>query len=261
MARRAGVMTAVTAVGVFFAAGPAAADVTVNPASAPQGGGANLSFHVTNEGTTPITEVTLKIPADTPVAEVYPLSVDSWAPKITYRKLAVPLNTIHGGTPATEAADTVVWLAVNGTTIQPGQSADLTVALGPLPTLSSMRFTLDTKYADGKAGPTMPATVTLTPSDGTAPVSHHGSSAADTSAADEAMFLALTSAADTGPSWASLSGWAVAVLALLGAGWAVLRGRHRAEEEPGEPDDAPSGDENGEKEPVAAGSGKWSYKD
>ena len=64
MARRAGTMTAVTAVGVLFAAGPAAADVTVSPASVPQGSGANLSFHVTNEGSAPITEVTLKPPSN-----------------------------------------------------------------------------------------------------------------------------------------------------------------------------------------------------
>lgn len=268
MARRAGVMTAVTAVGVLFAAGPAAADVTVNPASAPQGSGANLSFHVTNEGTAPITEVTLRIPADTPVAEAYPLSVDSWAPKITYRKLAVPLDTIHGGTPVTDAADSIIWLAVNGTTIQPGQSADLTVALGPLPTLSSMRFTVDTKYADGKAGPTMPASVTLTPSDGTAPVSHHGgtATATDTSAAEDALFGQLVAQAqDDGPTPLSIGGWVVAALALLAAGGVMLRGRHRAEEDPGEPDEKPAGDdaasdEDTGKEPVAAGSSKWSFK-
>ncbi|MDI6099994.1 DUF1775 domain-containing protein [Actinoplanes sp. NEAU-A12] len=260
MARRAGVMTAVTAAGVFFAAGPAAADVTVSPASAPQGSGANLSFHVTNEGTAPITEVTLRIPADTPVAEAYPLSVDSWAPRITYRKLTVPLGTIHGGTPATEAADSIIWLAVNGAAIQPGQSADLTVALGPLPTLSSMRFTVDTKYADGRAGPAMPATVTLTPSNGAAPATHHGGSATGAAAAAEnVVFANLVGSVDDGPTWASMSGWLVAALAMLAAGWVVLRGRHRATEEP-EPDESPTGDDGGDKEPVAAGSSKWAYK-
>lgn len=252
-------LTAVTAAGVFFAAGPAAADVTVNPPTAPQGSGANLSFHVTNEGTSPITEVTLRIPADTPVAEVYPLSVDDWAPKISYRKLTVPLKTIHGATPTTEAADSIVWLAVNGVTIEPGKSADLTVALGPLPTLSSMRFTVETKYAGGAAGPVMPATVTLTPSDGSRPVSHHGGAGTGTASAEEALFAQLAAnAQDDGPSWLSLSGWGVAVLALLGAGGMLLRGRHRAKEE--EPDDGPTSPE--EKEPVGAGAGgKWSYKD
>ncbi|HWS33152.1 MAG TPA: DUF1775 domain-containing protein [Actinoplanes sp.] len=266
MARRAGVMTAVTAAGVLLAAAPAAADVTVSPASVPQGSGASLDFHVTNEGTAPITEVTLKIPADTPVAEVYPLSIDDWAPKITYQKLQQPLDTIHGGTPATEAASAITWIAVNGTTIAPGKSADLRAALGPLPTLSSMRLTVETKYADGSAGPVMPATITLTPSDGTTPVSHHGGTETTSANAEDLAFAAILAEAQKGPSWMEISGWIVAVLALLGAGWAILRGRHRAEEEPGEPDDKPAGDDpvaddEAGKEPVGAGSSKWAFKD
>ncbi|GIF37076.1 DUF1775 domain-containing protein [Actinoplanes xinjiangensis] len=262
LARRAGTMTAVTAVGVLFAAGPAMADVTVNPASAPQGSGANLSFHVTNEGAAPVTEVTLKIPADTPVAEVYPLSVDDWAPKITYQDLKVPLTTIHGGTPAEQAADSITWIAVNGTAIAPGGSADLTVAIGPMPALSTMRFMVETKYADGKAGPVMPATMALTPSNGGIPVSHHGAAVtteSDAAAIEDAMFTALVSEATEGPSWLSISGWIVAALALLGAGWTMLRNRHRAveDEKPVEDEKEPAEDE---KEPVGVGS-KWSYKD
>jgi hypothetical protein len=254
-------MTAVTAVGVLFAAGPAMADVTVNPASAPQGSGANLSFHVTNDGAAPITEVTLKIPADTPVAEVYPLSNEKWAPKITYQDLQVPLTTIHGGTPAEQAAAAITWIAVEGATIAPGGSADLAVAIGPMPALSTMRFTIETKYADGKAGPVMPATMALTPSNGGIPVHHGGAvtTETDATAAEDAMFAALVSEATEGPSWLSISGWIVAVLALLGAGWTMLRNRHRATE-----DDKPVEDEKEpaeeEKEPVGAGSSKWSYK-
>jgi Domain of unkown function (DUF1775) len=257
-------MTAVTAAGVLFAAGPAMADVTVNPATAPQGSGANLSFHVTNDGTAAINEVTLKIPADTPVAEVYPLSVDNWAPKITYQKLKMPLNTIHGGTPATEAADSITWIAVNGTTIAPGGSADLTVAIGPMPTLSTMRFMVETKYADGKAGPVMPVSMALTPSNGGLPVSHHGAATTtetDATVAEDTMFAALVaSTEDDGTSWLSISGWIVAALALLGAGWTMLRNRHRAaEDEPGPVEDEKEPIED-EKEPVGAGSSKWSFK-
>jgi hypothetical protein len=255
-------MTAVTAVGVLFAAGPAMADVTVNPASAPQGSGANLSFHVTNDGAAPISEVTLKIPADTPVAEVYPLSVDDWAPKITYQKLQVPLTTIHGGTPATEAAEAITWIAVNGTTIQPGQSADLTVAIGPMPALSTMRFMIETRYADGKTGPVMPATMALTPSNGGLPVSHHGGTVtteSDTTAAEEAVFAAFVSdAQQEDTSWLSISGWIVAALALAGAGWTMLRNRHRAAEDEKEPAEDEKEPVEDEKEPV--GAGRWSYK-
>ncbi|MBG0562181.1 DUF1775 domain-containing protein [Actinoplanes aureus] len=264
MARRAGVLAAVTAAGVFVAAGPAAADVTVSPASAAQGSGANLYFHVTNSGTAPVSEVTLRIPADSPIAEVYPLSVDSWAPKIEWQDLSKPLTSIHNGTPVTKAPSAVTWIAV-GKTLAPGQATDLGVAVGPLPMLSSLRFPVETRYADGKAGPAMAATLSLTPSNGAAPTHHGGggdTSSGGLTPGEQAAFDKIVNDADSGPSVLSVSGWVVAVLALLGAGWVVLRNRHRATEE--EPDEEPGEDESqdDDKEPVAAGSGdsKWSYK-
>ncbi|MEU4692927.1 DUF1775 domain-containing protein [Actinoplanes sp. NPDC023714] len=276
MARRAGVLTVVSAAAVLFAAGPAAADVTVSPASAPQGSGENLTFRVTNDGAKPITEVTLRIPADSPIAEVYPLSVDDWAPRIDWQKLSRPLAQIHGATPVDEVPSAITWIAVNGATIAPGKSADLTVALGPLPTLSSVAFTLDSKYADGSAAPAMPpATLALTPSDGTATTSHHGAAAgaagteqqAALSPQEQAAFNEILEEGD-GPSVLSLTGWAVAALALLGAGWALLRNRrgavedrHRAEEEPDSPTEPDENENDAEKEPVGAGStSKWAFK-
>lgn len=260
MARRAGVLATVTAAVVLSAAAPAAADVTVSPASAPQAGGVNLTFRVTNSGTAPVTEVTLRIPKDSPIAEVYPLSVDSWAPKIEWQKLAQPLDTIHGGTPVDQATSAIVWLAV-GKPLAPGAATDLSVAVGPLPTLSSLRFPIETKYADGKAGPAMAATLSLTPSVGEAPAHHSNTGqapAGELTPGEQAAFDKILQDADSGPSMLAISGWVVAALALLGAGWVVLRNRHRATTEE-EPDEEP-GDED--KEPVAVGAGdsKWSFK-
>ncbi|WP_433825170.1 DUF1775 domain-containing protein [Actinoplanes sp. CA-015351] len=273
IARRAGALTAVTAAAVLSTAGPAVADVTVSPASVPQGSGQNLTFKVTNEGDAPITEVTLRIPADTPIAEVYPLSVDDWAPKIVWQKLSQPLTSIHNGTPVDEAPSAITWIAVGGKSIAPGGSADLTVAVGPLPTLSSVRFAVDAKLADGSAAPAMPpASLTLTPSDGTATTTHHGAAAP----ADPAALTAQEQAAfneileeQNGPSVMSIAGWVVAALALLGCGWVMLRNRHdggsnrhRAEEEPdspSEPDENELGTGTG-KEPVGAGTSKWAFK-
>lgn len=266
MARRAGALTAASAAAVFFAAGPAAADVTVSPASAPQGGGANLTFHVTNDGAEPITEVTLRIPADTPIAEVYPLSVDDWAPRISWQKLSRPIQQIHGATPVDEVPSAITWIAVNGTTIAPGASADLTVAVGPLPALSSMRFAVDARHADGSAAPAMaPAALTLIPSDGTTTTSHHGGAAtgadrtAALSPAEQAAFDEILDAGG-GPAVLPVAGWVVAALALLGAGWALLRNRHRAPEE--EPDDGEPSESAGTAPEVAApvAAGKWALK-
>jgi hypothetical protein len=268
MARRAGALTVVSAAAVLVTAGPAAADVTVSPASAPQGSGANLTFHVTNDGAKPITEVTLTIPADTPIAEVYPLSVNDWAPKITWQKLNTPIDQIHGATPVDEVPSAITWIAVNGTTIAPGRSADLTVAVGPLPTLSSMGFTVGATYADGSAAPSMPpATIALTPSDGAAATTHHGGAATGAdqqgglTVAEQARFNEILDEG-RGPSVASVAGWVVAALALLGAGGMWFRNRHRAtddEPEPdeSEPDTVPA---DAEKEPVGAGTSKWAFK-
>jgi hypothetical protein len=255
---RAGLLAAAVSAGVLATAGPALADVTLDPATAEQGSGTNLRLSVTNTGTSPITRVKLVMPADTPVAEVYPLSVDDWAPQITPLKLATPLTSIHGGSPVTETASAVTWIAAQGRSIAPGRSADLTVALGPLPTTTAMTFTVQTTYADGRPGPVMPpAKLTLTAPAGAQSGGHttHGG----TSDADAATFAALAEQADGGPGFWSVAGWVLAALAAAAAGVLLIRGRHRAE--PTEDDDEPQDEP---KEPVAAGTPRvtsWSYRD
>ncbi|AEV85997.1 nuclear export factor GLE1 [Actinoplanes sp. SE50] len=267
-----------TAAGVLsVTAGPAYAGVTVSPPSVPQGSGQNLTYHVENDGTRPLTRVTLQIPADTPIAEVYPLSVDDWAPQIEWQNLNTPLKTIHNGTPVTQVPKSITWIAVGGTSIAPGGAADLSVALGPLPTLSTITFQLTGAYADGKPAPAMPATLTLTPDPSGATAHDHGStgatdsgtaagaagstggaagstggaagstgggSAGDSASADEdelfRQAVAEVEQNDRGASVLGIVGWIVAALALLGAGWLILRNRHRANETPDdEPDETP----------------------
>jgi hypothetical protein len=228
VARRAGVLAVAAVAGVLIAAGPAAADVAVNPTSAPQGSGANLTFRVTNTGSSPIIRVKLVLPPDTPVAEVYPLSADDWAPQITQQKLTHPLTTIHGGTPVTETAKDITWIAMPGKAIAPGRHADLGIALGPLPTVSRMAFEVRPTYADGAAGPAMPpAVLALTPATaGQAPA--HGHGATDATGSDDAAFAAVVAQADHGPNWWSIAGWIAAGLLAVGLGVAYLRSRRRS---------------------------------
>jgi hypothetical protein len=279
-ARRAGVPAVAAVIGALVAA-PAFADVAVSPTTAVQGSGENLTFHVTNTGTGPLRTVTLRLPDDTPVAEVYPLSVDDWAPKIEMKTLATPLATIHGGTPATETTKAITWLAMPGHQLAPGKSADLSVAIGPLPTLSTMQFTIASTYADGSPGPVVPpVSLTLTPgTPGQVAAGHdHAATptaepAGDTAASDEenAAFASAIADATRGPSIWSIGGWVLAGLALLAGAIYFLRGRHRAEEddEPDDEDEAhkapaasaePAGakDEDA-KQPVTAG--KWSLRE
>ncbi len=243
------------------------ADVTIDPPSAPQGSGANVHFKVTNTGQSPITRVKLVMPADTPIAEVFPLSVDDWAPQITPLKLSTPLTSIHAGSPVTETAAAVTWIAVNGKSIAPGGSADLAVALGPLPLTSKMTFQLEPTYASGSGPALAPVPLTLTEAAPGAATGHHGGGTAAEPAAgsEDAAFAAVVAQAEQGPGFFSIAGWIVAALAVAGAALAVLRGRHRAAESGDEePDDDENGDDEAsgeDKEPVTAGgkASSWRY--
>jgi hypothetical protein len=269
-ARRAGVPAVAAVIGALVAA-PAFADVSVTPTTAVQASGQDFQFKVTNTGTKPLNTISVRLPADEAIAELYPLSVPDWAPKLEYTKLATPLETIMGGTPVSEAATGITWIAVPGKTLAPGQSTDLSISGGPLPTLSSIHFSVTTTYAGGGAGPASDTTVTLTPGTGVA-TGHSGHDAAGTtdpdaaSAAEDAAFAKAISDADRGPSILAIGGWVVAGLALAGMGWYLWRGRHRAGEDD-EPDDEKTEAQAEEstddaKEPVSAGASdsKWSFK-
>jgi hypothetical protein len=266
ISRRAGVPAAVVAAGVVGMACPAMADVTVSPPSAPQGSGQNVHLDVKNTATTAITKVKLVMPRDTPVAEVFPLSVEDWAPQIENMTLDRPLTSIHGGTPVTETAASITWIAV-GAPLPPGQSADLAVALGPLPATGQMTFTVIPTYADGKVGPAMPpATLKLTPAEPGQPApghTGHGGTGSGTSS-DDAAFAAVVAEAERGPGFWSIAGWVVAALAVAGAAVVLLRGRRRSGGAAADAGDEPPGDRNDpEKEPVASGARvtTWSYRD
>ncbi|WP_052359461.1 DUF1775 domain-containing protein [Actinoplanes friuliensis] len=261
--RRAGVLAAAVATGVLCAASPAAADVTVSPPTAPQGSGTNVTFRVTNTAQSAITRVKLVLPADQPVAEVYPLSVDNWAPQIVQRDLDKPLTSIHGGQPVTETASAIVWIAMPGKSLAPGKSADLAVALGPLPVeTTQMSFAVEPTYADPAKGAAMPpAQLALTPAvpgqEGAAHGGHSGTGTSGTSDADAALFAALLDEND-GPGFWTIAGWVVAALAAAAGVIAVLRSRRR--NEPAASDDS---SEDPPKELVGAAPRvtSWSYKD
>jgi hypothetical protein len=156
--------------------------------------------------------------------------VDDWAPQITQQKLTHPLTTIHGGTPVTETAKDITWIAMPGKAIAPGGHADLSIALGPLPTVSRMSFEMQATYADGKAGPAIPPVVlALTPAvAGQAPA--HGHAGTATAGSDDAAFAAAAASADRGPSWWSIAGWIAAALLAAGMVVAYLRSRRRGED-------------------------------
>lgn len=207
--------TAVAA-GVLCTAVPAAADVTVSPATATRGTGVNLAFRVVNDHTVAMTGVSLVLPAATPVAEVYPLSVPNWAPKITNRKLNPPMKSMHGDSLVTEATASIAWTAVQGTVIPPKGATELMIAIGPMPETETMTFTVLATYADGKAGPVIaPAVVTLTPA------------AVDPGLEQLPVAEPEFSDGARDPGFVGAAGWVIAALCAVGAGVSVLRSRRR----------------------------------
>ncbi|MGC4820354.1 DUF1775 domain-containing protein [Micromonospora sp. DT63] len=141
-------MTALTAAGLLLWPGTAAhaADVTTTPTEARQGDAVRLEFSVPEERAgTKTTRIEVRLPADAPVAEVYPMSVDGWAPKISSRTLDKPVTGIHSSGVNT-VTTAVTWVRVGAGTSGPAQ---LALSMGPLPQAERLTFEVVQTYADG----------------------------------------------------------------------------------------------------------------
>lgn len=137
------------ALGALAFAGPAAADVTVSPSAAPRGGPAELAFRVSEDRPGAYTtQIELDAPEATPIAEIYPMSADDWAPRVATRQLSQPVELIHGTT-TTEVVSSITWLRVTGPPADPTKPAELRVSLGPMPTTETVSFTVVQTYSDG----------------------------------------------------------------------------------------------------------------
>ncbi|MBQ0907007.1 DUF1775 domain-containing protein [Micromonospora sp. U21] len=145
--QRIAAVTALTAAGLLLWPGTAhAADVTTTPTQARQGDAVRLEFTVPEEraGTT-TRQIEVRLPADAPVAEVYPMSVTGWAPRISSRTLDRPLAGIHSSVVST-VTTAVTWIRVGKG--EPGP-ARLALSMGPLPQAERLTFEVVQTYADG----------------------------------------------------------------------------------------------------------------
>jgi len=165
------------AVLVGLTALPASAHVTVSSPNAVQGGFGVITFRVPTESDTASTvKLTVRFPADQPLAFASVRPVPGWAYSVTKTKLATPIKTDDGE--VTEAVSTIEWTASGGAGIRPGEFNEFAVSAGPLPQASSMVFKAIQTYSDGKqvawieepVGGTEPAhpapTLTLVPASG-----------------------------------------------------------------------------------------------
>jgi uncharacterized protein YcnI len=149
-ALRVAIAGAGAALALLVLASPAAANVTLLPSPTTQGDAANLTFRVSNDSAAAtINRIEVQLPEDQPIAEVYPLSTDNWAPQITTRKVATPLPSLHGSGSVTDATTAVTWTAMPGLELKPGQSVDLTVAAGPLPNSPQLVIGIIVTRSDG----------------------------------------------------------------------------------------------------------------
>ncbi|MEU8300120.1 DUF1775 domain-containing protein [Micromonospora sp. NPDC048909] len=177
--RRPAALAALAAATVLGWPGTAhAAEVTTNPGQARQGDAVRLEFVVPEERPgTRTRQVEVRLPADAPIAEVYPMSVPGWAPRISSRTLDQPVAGIHS-TGVTTVTTAVTWIRVDGA---PAGPARLALSMGPLPRTDRLTFPVIQTYADGTvvrwADPTgahRAPVLTLLPAAAGAPAGHTG---------------------------------------------------------------------------------------
>jgi len=151
MRRTSSVVVALTAVVLVLVVGalPAAAHVTVRPATAPQGGFEILSFSVPNESDTASTvAVEVDLPTKTPIASVLVQPMAGWTVAIDKTTLAKPVKTDDGE--VTQAVSKITWTATAGG-LAPGQFDLFTISAGPLPTnTKKLVFKVLQTYDDGE---------------------------------------------------------------------------------------------------------------
>ncbi|MCU7823542.1 YcnI family protein [Kitasatospora sp. DSM 101779] len=132
-ARRTALAAAVAGAAVVTLAGPAAAHVTVQPGSVPQGGYTAVAFRVPDESDTASTvKLEVSLPMDHPLASVRIQPLPGWTAVLEKSKLDKPLSS-HGKD-ITEAVSKITWTADAGTKIVPGQFQEFRVSLGAMPT-------------------------------------------------------------------------------------------------------------------------------
>jgi uncharacterized protein YcnI len=138
-----------TALAVLALPVAASAQVTVSPAEAEQGGPARITLRVTNDNpAAPIVKVEVLLPEDAPIAEVYPMSLDNWAPSITTRNVERPLESLHGN-PTVQITSAVAWTAADGKALPPGAAVDLSLSAGPMPRVDRLVIRVVQTHADG----------------------------------------------------------------------------------------------------------------
>ncbi|MGW4493937.1 YcnI family copper-binding membrane protein [Streptomyces sp. NPDC004376] len=233
--RRAAAVTALTAAGLFAAAGVASAHVTVHPESYAKGATDGLlTFRVPNEEDgAATTKVQVFLPTDHPVLGVLVSPRDGWTAKVTTTKLKKPVKTDDGA--ITDAVSQITWTGGKTTA---GHFEDFDVAFGQLPDdTDGLTFKTLQTYSDGKTvrwieeptpgedepenpAPTLKLTAKAT---GAGAGDAEGKSGSKDTAGTGTTVKA--SGSDSTARGLGIAGLIVGVLGLGAAAFALLRGR------------------------------------
>lgn len=210
-------------------AGSALAHVEVTSPNATQGEEAVLTFRVPTEKDVPTVKVEIALPTDTPIASVSVKPLAGWNYHITTATPTTPI-TDEDGDPVSEIVSRVAWTATNGGT-KPGEYQEFQVLADPLPKTNHLVFKALQTYSDKSVVSWIQTPATGAP-EPQFPAPTLTVAAADTEPAVDAVAPGSgpTSGADTrGNGGAVLGsiGLGIGILALLTAGYAISRTRHR----------------------------------
>jgi len=148
-----------------LAAQPAAADVTLVPDTGTQGDAAEIAFRVTEDRAPAYTtRIQIVMPDANPIAEVYPLSNDTWGPKMDYRDVATALPGIHGAQ-SDQVVSQITWVRFGkpAAPLTTSTVDEVRVSLGPLPRSDNVRFLVVQTYSDGVVKRWVNPVMTLSP--------------------------------------------------------------------------------------------------
>jgi uncharacterized protein YcnI len=218
----------VAALAVFAVAGPAAAHVTANPSTAPQGSYTKISFRVPNEQETAhATQVEVDLPLDHPIASVSVRPVPGWTIQVTKGKLPKPITSDDGE--ITQAVTKIVWTKGS---IDPGQFQEFDVSMGPLPTdVDQISFKAVQTYDSGQVvNWDQPVGADGKEPDHPAPVVHltKASNPSGGKAGKAAKAKSAAKADDRTARTLGTAGLVVGVIGLGVGGFSLARGRGRS---------------------------------
>lgn len=216
---------------------PASAHVRVRADSTASGSYAGLTFRVPNESdTASTTRLVVTLPQDRPLASVSVRPVPGWKASVKTEQLPEPVTT--NDLKLTEAPRTITWTAESADArIAPGEYQEFAISAGPLPEPGMLVLPAKQTYSDGEVAdwseeaaegeeePEHPAPafeVTAAEDEGGAPAA---ASSEETDAAPASAAVSTDVGSDT---LARVLGGAALVVALVGAGAALIGLRRRA---------------------------------